>query len=101
VVELAILKVRFIKLSEIKPEGQTMTASEQVLKLTLQGKHQEAAAIARKVAEMYREDPNSDGFKDDGKCNDCGHVFTDGDCQHGEIAPFILCDRCYLDRGGK
>lgn len=72
-----------------------------ILELTLAGRHQEAEVIAKRVIEMYQEDPNGDGHKDDGTCNDCGHVFTDADCQHGEIEPFILCDRCYLDRGGR
>lgn len=77
------------------------TASEQVVRLMLEGKHKEAEALASQIVEMYREDPTGNGTKDDGTCNDCGMVFGDGDCMHGEIEPFILCDRCYLDRGGR
>jgi hypothetical protein len=81
--------------------GKQPTASEVVLRLTLAGRHEEAAKIAAQVIEHYREDPTGDGTREDGTCNDCGYVFTDGDCQHGEFEPFILCDRCYLNRGGR
>lgn len=78
-----------------------MTYSERIVRLMLEGRHAEAEALAARVVDLYREDPSGDGSKDDGKCNDCGKVFVEGDCQHAELEPFILCDRCYLNRGGR
>ena len=77
--------------------------SKLVLRLSLEGKHELARAIAHQVAEQYKEDPTRGpvGIEDyTGACMDCGHVFTDWDCQH-EIANNIVCDGCYRDRGGR
>lgn len=78
-----------------------MSMSNHILRLILEGRHAEAQDLAARVVAFYREDPTGDGTKHDGTCNDCGHVFADDDCQHGEFEPFILCDRCYLNRGGR
>lgn len=84
------------------------TASEVVLEFTLQGRHKEAEAIAKRVIDFYREDATGDGYKynkngtiDDSHCYDCGHVFTEADCRFGEFEPHSLCERCYVARGGR
>lgn len=84
------------------------TYSEIVLELELDGRHEEAEAIAKRVIEWYREDPTGNGCKhtadseiDDSQCCDCGYVFTEADCRFGEIEPHILCERCYVARGGR
>jgi hypothetical protein len=82
-------------------DKKTMSVSEYVIHLMLEGRHAKAEAIAKKYIEYYKEDLSNDNREDDGTCWDCGYVFRDGDCQHGEIRNLILCDSCYRDRGGK
>ena len=78
-----------------------MYCGDYIFRLVLDGREKEAQVLAARIVEAYREDPSGDGTKVDGKCNKCDHVFSDEDCQHAEIEPFILCDRCYLNLGGK
>ena len=77
-----------------------MTIGDYVLRLELAGYHEEAARIAHAVVEMYKEDPTAAHRPDDGTCAGCGKIFTDNDCQH-DTGYAIVCDRCYLNRGGK
>lgn len=80
-----------------------MKASEYILRLTLEGRHEEAQRLAHQIAELYKEDPTKGPLTTedlDGACGFCGYVFTESDCQH-EVMNRIACDRCYLDLGGK
>lgn len=77
-----------------------MKLEEYLIRLMLEGKHQQAAKAAHQATGRYKEDPSSGSLTEehfDGTCGFCGHVFGAGDCQH-QVINRVACDRCYLDR---